>query len=553
MNVNKWFEIHAKKPIKRILGLFILLNVAFLVYAFIAGSAKQYESFKDYTVSSLIMSLQNKDRVLMEHSLEYSVEKLRAKQIYLCQGNDLIASPSRDIDNCTDIQFNKWAEKLTTFNLSSFEGYKVYIVSSVWPLKLKDLWFIPLGLILLLLVRWSVNRLQKRIAVDILGSVEKILDGREKIDIEEFEVFRQKFLALKEKNKKEKQTKEKTDSTRSLFHNLNNQVGTLEGLKKKLPMTDRQKRIFGNAIFEIKKMADKSKTDLKSSASGDVSIVDVLPMLSNIVQNKEIVSTNSGKSVSIKLENTTNIENLFCKINATEFRSVVGNLINNSLEASAKNVKVSIKNSENNSFDIYVADDGGGVPAEIRHKLFEENFTHGKEGGSGIGLYHAKKCFESWGGKVRFDSEKVSAGSTFVLNLKEFEVPEISVCDTTKILVLDDNDGDRNRLLEKLESNLPDEFGERIVSFNDYNSLAIYLDMNKEEKKILFSDYDLGENSKTGLDLIRSFSLEHLSFLVTNSYDSEKLVEQCSNENISIIPKPKLDSVRINFVGSEAV
>lgn len=551
MNVNKWFEIHAKRPIKYILGLFALLNVAFLIYTYMISSAKQHERFKDNTISSLIISLQNNDRVLMEYNLEYSVEKLGAKQIYLCQDDVIIASPSRDIDKCSDITFNKWSEQLTTFKLSSFEGYKVYIVSSIWPFKVKDLWFIPLGLAILLMVSWTMNRLQKRIALDILGSVEKIFDGGEKIDIEEFEIFRQKFLAIQEKNKEEKQDKKKSDSARSLFHNLNVQIGTLEGLKKKLDMSERQERLFKNAIFQIKKMADKSKTDLKSGATGDVSIIDMLPMLSNIVQSKELISTNSGKNVSIKMDNKTRCESLFCKINGTEFRSVMGNLINNSLEASANNITLVIDASENNFFTIEIRDDGVGVPVEIRHKLFEENFTHGKEDGSGIGLYHAKKYLESWGGKLHFDSKKSDVGSTFILTLKEFEVPEISICDTTTILVLDDDDDDRSRLIEKIHSGLPDSFKERILSFDGYDSLSTYLNEHKEQKKILFSDYDLGSEGKTGLDLIRSFSLEHLSFLVTNSYDSEELVQQCSNENISIIPKPKLDSVRINFVGLE--
>ncbi|MCJ8276620.1 MAG: hypothetical protein MJK18_07245, partial [Bdellovibrionales bacterium] len=263
MNVNKWFEIHAKKPIRYILNLFILLNIAFLVYAYVTGSRNQYKSFKDNTISSLIISLQNNDRVLMEYSLEYSVENLGAKEIYLCQDDIIIASPSRDLDKCSDIKLSNWSEQLTTFKLSAFEGYKVYIVSSIWPYSIKDLRFIPFSLIILLMVRLVVNRLQKRIALDILGSVEKIFEGTQEIDIEEFELFRQKFLSIQEESNKAKDNKKKSDTTRSLFHNLNNQIGTLEGLKQKITMTDRQKRLFENALFQIKKMSDKSKTDIK--------------------------------------------------------------------------------------------------------------------------------------------------------------------------------------------------------------------------------------------------------------------------------------------------
>ncbi|MCJ8276919.1 MAG: ATP-binding protein, partial [Bdellovibrionales bacterium] len=265
---------------------------------------------------------------------------------------------------------------------------------------------------------------------------------------------------------------------------------------------------------------------------------DILPILSNVIQNKELVAKNSGKNISISLHNSSNQESLFCKINTTEFRSVIGNLINNSLEASATEVKLTIGSSDNNSFTITITDNGTGVPVEIRHKLFEKNFTYGKEKGSGIGLHHAKKYLESWGGKIQLDSQSASGGSSFILTLKEFEVPEISICSSTKILVLDDNADDRNRLLEKLHSHLPENFKGSVLDFEEYGELAAYLNTHIDQKKILFSDYDLGGDGGTGLDLIKSFSLEHLSFLV----------QQCAEGNISIIPKPELQKIKIQFI-----
>ncbi|MCB0368584.1 MAG: hypothetical protein KDD45_03850, partial [Bdellovibrionales bacterium] len=207
MNVNTWFEFHARRPIRYILWLFLALNIAFLVYTYVIGSENQYKSFKNNTISPLLISLQNNDRVLMEYSLEYSIENLGAKEIYLCQDNIVIASPSRDIYSCSDIKTNNFFEELTTFSLPSFQGYKVYIVSSIWPFEVNDLWFLPLSLIIFFLVSWVVNNLQKRIAIDILGSVEKIFEGNEKIDIDEFEIFRQKFISSQEKSNNHKKTK----------------------------------------------------------------------------------------------------------------------------------------------------------------------------------------------------------------------------------------------------------------------------------------------------------------------------------------------------------
>jgi two-component system nitrogen regulation sensor histidine kinase NtrY len=62
---------------------------------------------------------------------------------------------------------------------------------------------------------------------------------------------------------------------------------------------------------------------------------------------------------------------------------------------------------------VEVADNGSGIPEEIRARIFEPNFST-KSSGMGLGLALARRMVESMGGQIDFSSE-TGAGTTFVL------------------------------------------------------------------------------------------------------------------------------------------
>jgi two-component system nitrogen regulation sensor histidine kinase NtrY len=60
-----------------------------------------------------------------------------------------------------------------------------------------------------------------------------------------------------------------------------------------------------------------------------------------------------------------------------------------------------------------IADNGKGIPQELKDKIFIPNFST-KSTGSGLGLAIAKSGVETAGGKIWFDTE-VGKGTTFYL------------------------------------------------------------------------------------------------------------------------------------------
>lgn len=97
---------------------------------------------------------------------------------------------------------------------------------------------------------------------------------------------------------------------------------------------------------------------------------------------------------------------------------VITNLVKNSIQAVPARVKPEIKIEVvklDKVVEIYVADNGAGVPDEIADKLFEPKFTT-KSSGSGLGLPMVNKIIKDYDGNIRFKSNNVG-GTTFIITL----------------------------------------------------------------------------------------------------------------------------------------
>ncbi len=71
--------------------------------------------------------------------------------------------------------------------------------------------------------------------------------------------------------------------------------------------------------------------------------------------------------------------------------------------------------SEDN-IQISISDNGPGIPADIREKIFRPNFTT-KSNGNGLGLAISKHIVEGSGGTITFDTSE--RGTTFYINLRK--------------------------------------------------------------------------------------------------------------------------------------
>jgi PAS domain S-box-containing protein len=90
---------------------------------------------------------------------------------------------------------------------------------------------------------------------------------------------------------------------------------------------------------------------------------------------------------------------LFVRADKT-FSRIIENLINNAIKH-GKATKIDIELIENETENvILVKDNGVGIPEKIKKVIFEEGFSYGKSGNTGLGLFIVKKLMEIFNGKV---------------------------------------------------------------------------------------------------------------------------------------------------------
>jgi TusA-related sulfurtransferase/anti-sigma regulatory factor (Ser/Thr protein kinase) len=129
---------------------------------------------------------------------------------------------------------------------------------------------------------------------------------------------------------------------------------------------------------------------------------------------KEIIEEYTKKHTSseyaLKLEGDSTV------LADEAFVSVIENIIRNAVvHGRADRVEIAVRD-DGEYTEIRIADNGTGVPDELKEEIFEEGFT-GNSKGTGLGLYIARKTVERYGGSIRVEDNK-PRGAIFILTLK---------------------------------------------------------------------------------------------------------------------------------------
>lgn len=197
-------------------------------------------------------------------------------------------------------------------------------------------------------------------------------------------------------------------------HDIRSPISTLNLVSSSLKEVSEEKReLISFASQRINDIAnqllEKSKLGLiKYDQQNDVIHCNALaPVVDSLVAEKRAQYIRCQK-ININLD-ISNCLNVLCYFNKTELLRCLSNIINNSVESFEQGSgKINVQLTQTlNEAVITVQDDGTGIPQKILVKLNEGHFiSHGKEFGSGLGLSHARKAVESFGGRLHFESEQ---------------------------------------------------------------------------------------------------------------------------------------------------
>ncbi len=146
-----------------------------------------------------------------------------------------------------------------------------------------------------------------------------------------------------------------------------------------------------------------------------------------LTENCYILLSNLAEEKNISLNhNIASNATVFADENMV--KTILRNLITNSIKFTERGgeIKVSVKNTEKNT-EIYVADNGIGMNAEIVDTLFKIEKTKSQKGtngekGTGFGLVLCKEFTDKHKGTIRVESEE-NVGTSFIITLPNQRKP----------------------------------------------------------------------------------------------------------------------------------
>lgn len=156
-----------------------------------------------------------------------------------------------------------------------------------------------------------------------------------------------------------------------------------------------------NSIIEEMLLLSKPGTPIKKDTCLKDVLEEILPLISD-----------SSDNVKINI----NMDRTMISIDQKQIKQVFHNLIRNSIEAVGCKGEIHIYSQiKNGYFQIYIKDNGPGIPVDIREKIFEP-FTSSKEDGTGLGLMIVKRIVENHNGGITIH-ETTGQGTTFLIEL----------------------------------------------------------------------------------------------------------------------------------------
>jgi hypothetical protein len=241
----------------------------------------------------------------------------------------------------------------------------------------------------------------------------------------------------------------------------------------------------------------------------------------------------------------SSVPEVWSAIQVGEIQSAISNIITNAVEAMSKttNGELKVKLSKTaNIAKLEISDNGVGIPSEVLPQIFDRDFTFGKVGGTGLGLYQAKKAVEWHEGKIAVRSNP-GAGSTFVIELPISNPPawlaeriEFSFSDTLHFV-----DDDPSMLAYWREQ------VEKVTGLKaKFSTSAKDLEGADLTGQVLVVDHHFRKDKKTGLEVIESFSSPVRTYLCTTAYDDPKVQAAAKKMGIHVIPKPMIYGVQFS-------
>lgn len=504
------FEI--KQWVAAGLGLLLLLGLSVVFNAVhMAAQAEhtarfitrmtQTSDFREIAVTLEEARLQNFE------TIRY-VSENKAKSFTLPPLADLISS---------DSIWNSFTTESITISVSEIGGFKTNDYLKFEYSRLAFVHYAFISWLLLLLVSIPPTRLMKRKLVA---------------------QFRRDMVLQKDSAKAE--------LARKVRHNIRTPLAALIRLSESAGgLSSEERNLFDGIVKQVRSLISELDDAPTVQPLGEICIADFFRQVT-----RELGLIVPGKiSLVSEIEDTTFSARV--AFDAVELKAILGNLVNNAIEAMPGSGKISLALVDRgHEIVIAVHDDGHGMSEHVLARATERNFTFGKNGGSGLGLFHADQCAQDWGGRLEIRSVP-KEGTTVELRLpvhsrEAWYLPRIKIASEDVAIILDDCQTSHQMLRMCLSSA---GFEGAVHSFSSAEEAEKHLARNPEllegKRTHFFADYDLGDGKRNGLEFLSLAPDNGNRYLVTGNFDQTEIRLACADMAVFLIPKTTLPQLPV--------
>jgi len=549
ITIQQWFNTKFLLPILQILCLFfvlLFLNTATIFHEFNARQKSVVTQFKDTALAALYQ----KNRPMLDLALHSLKDELSASSITICEKNIIVDSlPQASTTICPQAS-NSFNQILSRYSFDDNDNFYLIIIAPHFLTKGIVIANIFTSLLLFCLVFMLTTFVKKRVRQDILQPLFENRKNTTLILIKEIEdtiIKQEEWLKLKSQ---EVETIALYKIGTQVAHDIRSPLAALDmAVKETNELPEEVRLIIRNSVSRIRDIANNLLA--KNRAKGNSSSEETQEKIETILLSSAIESLISEKrmqfrsklGVQINFDLSTESYGLFAKIELREFKRMISNIINNSVEAFESNgeIKVSLI-SQSDKIEIKIIDNGKGIPPDVLEKLGKKGETFGKKEGNGLGLYHARTTLESWGGSLKLESA-IGIGTTTTLTLIKASSPswfvrELNFKKSSRIVVIDDDSSIHQIWDGRFQSSLPHDAEIEIIHLSNPELARIWFKENENKKETCYLvDFEFLGSDSNGLTLIKELKIEKQAILVTSRYEEEHILTKCLADKISLIPK----------------
>ncbi len=323
----------------------------------------------------------------------------------------------------------------------------------------------------------------------------------------------------------------------TVAHNIRSPLVVINSTVRTLQGNDQQKKLLIAVATRMENIANELITHYqgKSVPKGTEAMCFLLPVVDSIrVEKQEMLK---DCNVEIHTDFTDMPSASVVPLKGSDLAVVLSNLLNNAIEACRGQdrrgeIKLSVHRSGDRQIAISIADNGKGMPSQILQRINTTGGTFGKEGGSGIGLQHAKRTITESGGNLSITSNE-GFGTQIEIHVPLVSLPPwcpkgLDLTSFKQIVVLDDDPAMRLLWEQRL-------LGIKTILLS--NPTQFDVSKYSDDSTFFIFDHDFGPLNITGLELIRRNQIGSRTVLVTSHFESPEIQQGVTEAGARLLPK----------------